>query len=159
MPVEPLVDFASLDLSRVLYTKDDLYALLRQRGTFALLDGVHVMDHERGLVVAWKDVRADDWWAKDHIPGRPLLPGTLMVEASAQLGCFDFYKRTPGAEKDFVGFTAIDNTRFRGQVAPPCKLYFVGKLVRVRTSLFTYRMQGVVDGAIVFESDVTGMRL
>jgi len=159
----PLVDLESLDLSRSVYAVEDLQQILRQRGTFSLIDGVlHLDRSEGGVIVGYKDVRSDDWWAKDHIPGRPLFPGVLMVEASAQLGSFDFFKRTE-VPVTFIGFTGIDNTRFRGTVEPPCRLYFVGKVLRMRATpgrtLFTYQFQGLVAGKIVFETEVTGMQL
>jgi len=108
-------------------------------------------------------VRADEWWAKDHIPGRPIFPGVLMVEASAQLGSFDFFRRHPELAVDFIAFTGIDGTRFRATVEPPCRLWFVGKASKSRVSgskvIFSYEVQGLVDGKLVFESEVTGMQL
>ena len=155
---QQLVDLDALDLSKTLYGKDDFHRVLRQRGTFSLLDGVlHLGDD--GEVVAYKDIRADEWWAADHIPGRPIFPGVLMVEASAQLGTFDFFIRRPDFESKFVGFTGIDKIRFRATVEPDCRLLFVAKVKRVRNMMFTYACQGVVDGNIVFDGELTGMAL
>jgi 3-hydroxyacyl-[acyl-carrier-protein] dehydratase len=163
MPV-PLADLATLDLSRTVYGVEDLHQVLRQRGTFSLLDGVLHLDPARSdVVVGYKDVRADEWWAKDHIPGRPLFPGVLMVEASAQLGSFDFFKRHPEVALSFIAFTGIDDTRFRGPVEPPCRMFFVGKASRSRVHggkvMFSYDFQGIVDGKIVFEAGISGMQL
>ena len=159
MRTQPLVDLARLDLSRTLFGPADLARILKQRGRFAIVDGVLHLDPKNDFIIGFKDVRADDWWAKDHIPGRPIFPGMLMVEASAQLGTFDFFKRHPELENVFVGFVGIDNTRFRATVEPPARLILVGKVLRTRATLFTYRFQGLVEGKIVFESDVTGMRI
>ena len=152
-----LVDLNTLDLSRTIYGPEDLQSVLQQRGRFAMVDGILHLDPESDFVVGYKEVRADDWWAEDHIPGRPLFPGMLMVEASAQLGTFDFFKRRPDADPAFVGFTGIDRTRFRAAVEPDCRLLLVGKILRVRRRMFTYEFQGLVDGNIAFESEVTGM--
>lgn len=154
-----MVDLATLDLSRTIYGPRDLETVLKQRGRFALVDGILHMDPETSLVVGYKDVRADDWWAEDHIPGRPIFPGMLMVEASAQLGTFDFFKRRPEIQHTFAGFVGIDHTRFRATVTPTCRLILVGKAKRVRKTLFTYEFQGFVEGEIVFESEVTGMQI
>ena len=159
MPTQPLVDLAELDLSRTIFGPADLARVLKQRGRFAIVDGVLHLDPETDFVVGFKDVRADDWWAKDHIPGRPIFPGMLMVEASAQLGSFDFLKRHPEVENAFLGFVGIDNTRFRAAVEPPARLILLGKVLRSRAMMFTYRFQGFVEGKIVFESEVTGMRI
>jgi 3-hydroxyacyl-[acyl-carrier-protein] dehydratase len=163
MPI-PLVDLASLDLSKTVYTVADMQQVLRQRGTFSLIDGVlHLDPNQSEFVVGYKDVRSDEWWAEDHIPGRPIFPGVLMVEASAQLGSFDFFKRHPEIELTFIAFTGIDRVRFRGTVEPPCRLHFVGRAKRSRVHrgkvMFAYEIQGLVDDRIVFESEVSGMQL
>ena len=165
----PLADLAALDLSRTVFSVADMHEVLRQRGTFSLVDGILHLDPRHSdktkseLVVGYKDVRDDEWWAKDHIPGRPIFPGVLMVEASAQLGSFDFFRRHPELPLSFIAFTGIDNTRFRATVEPPCRLYFVGKASRSRVSggkvIFSYQFQGLVEGKIVYEAEVTGMQL
>lgn len=157
MPAVPLADLGSLDLSRTLFHREDLERVLQQRGRFRAVDGILHLDHETNIVVGYKDVRSDDWWAEDHIPGRPIYPGMLMVEASAQLGTFDFFHRRPDLNVGFVGFTGIERTRFRAVVEPDCRLLLVGMEHRVRRTMFTYRFQGFVEENIVFESEVTGM--
>ena len=51
------------------------------------LNGVNYYDHN-GKIVGYKDVREDEFWVEGHIPGRPLLPGVIMIEAAAQLASF-----------------------------------------------------------------------
>jgi 3-hydroxyacyl-[acyl-carrier-protein] dehydratase len=158
MPL-PLVDLDSLDLSRTILVREDLERFLKQRRTFAAVDGVLHFDEEGEFIVGYKDVRSDDWWTSDHIPGRPIYPGMLMVEGAAQLGSFDFCKRHPQGSDPFIGFVGIDRTRFRGVVEPDCRLILVCKVDRVRGGRFTYRCQGLVEGKLVFESLVTGMQI
>lgn len=160
----PLADLGRLDLTRTVFTVADMQKVLRQRGTFSLIDGIlHLSPKESDVVVGYHDVRSDEWWAKDHIPGRPIFPGVLMVEASAQLGSFDFFQRHPEIPLSFIAFTGIDDTRFRATVEPPCRLYFVGKSQRSRVHggkvMFSYQFQGVVEDKIVFESGISGMQL
>ena len=160
----PLADLERLDLSRTVYTVADMQEVLRQRGTFSLIDGIlHLDPAKDDIVVGYHDARPDERWAKDHIPGRPIFPGVLMVEASAQLGSFDFFRRHPEVPLTFIAFTGIDGTRFRATVEPPCRLYFVGRATRSRVHggkvMFGYQFQGVVDGKIVYEAEVSGMQL
>ncbi len=164
MPAQPLVDLSALDLSRTIFEREDMQRILRQRGRFSLVDGVLYREPEKSeLIVGYIEVRTDAWWAADHIPGRPLLPGVLMVEASAQLGSFDFFLRHPELQHSFAAFTGIDGTRFRATVEPPCRLYLVGRVSRFRVNagkaLFTYLFQGQVENRLVFETEVTGMQL
>ncbi len=163
MPV-PLVELENLDLSRTVFTVADMQKVLQQRGTFSLIHGIlHLDPKTSDLVVGYHDVRADEWWARDHIPGRPIFPGVLMVEASAQLGSFDFFQRHPEIPLTFIAFTGIDSTRFRATVEPPCRLFFVGKATKSRVHggkvMFGYQFQGLVEGKIVYEAEVSGMQL
>lgn len=159
MPIKPLVDLDSYDLTKSIFTKEQMYSVLSQAGRFALMDGVIHFDLEDQLIIGYRDVRSDEWWAEDHIPGRPLFPGTLMVEASAQLATFDFLQRREALDNAFIGFTGIDKTKFRATVEPDCRLIIVCKIARLRNTMFTYDVQGTVDGSIVFESRISGMLL
>ena len=82
---EPLADLDSLDLSRVIVSHQGVYGLLKQRGTFAVIDGILHHDIEDRLIIGFKDIRKGQPWGDDHIPGRPIFPGTLMVEDASVL--------------------------------------------------------------------------
>lgn len=155
MPAAPLLDLAQLDLSQTVATRDEIYRLLKQSGRFALLDGIAHVDREAGTAIGWKDIRADDWWASDHIPGRPLFPGALMIEASAQLASWDYITRTQDFTS-FLGFAGLNDTRFRGIVEPGVRMHFLSQSVRIRTRMFVYRVQGLVGSDLVFETEVVG---
>jgi len=156
MASEPLIDFESLDLSKTVVTKEGVLAVLQQRGRFEMVDGLLHFDLKGELIVGYKEVRADDWWTTDHIPGRPLFPGVLMIETAAQICTFDFMHRTED-KNIFVGFGGVNNTRFRATVEPGCRLIIAGKLQRIRSRMFTYSAQGFVDKKLVFESEVLGL--
>ena len=154
-----LVDLEPLDLSQVVFTREDMQKVLSQRGRFSLMDGVVHFDEAEDYIIAYADLTADDWWAEDHIPGRPIFPGVLMCEAAAQLGTFDFFARRPDFDPQFVGFTGMDKVRFRSVVEPPCRMYIVARVKRVRGMMFTYWAQGLVDDKVVFDGELTGMAL
>jgi len=157
MPTAPLLDFSTIDLTRTAATHAEIYRLLKQSGSFALLDGILHFDPSTPLVVGFKEIRAEDWWARDHIPGRPLFPGALMIETAAQLCAWDYMKRSELAPDVFVGFGGLENTRFRGIVEPGRRMIFAGEVKRIRSRMFTYAAQGFVDGCLVFETDVLGV--
>jgi 3-hydroxyacyl-[acyl-carrier-protein] dehydratase len=149
------IDLDSLDLDARIAGPEELKASLAQRGTFEMLNGVIHRDAEEGLIVGYKDIRADDWWAPDHIPGRPLFPGVLMIESAAQLCSYDFDQRQPDNDS-FIGFGGVNKTRFRGTVEPEGRLYFISKLNRVRRSMFMYFAQAVYNDKLVFETEILG---
>ena len=122
---QPLVDLNALDLTRDVVPEAELRAILPHRGRFQLLDGVCHFDPERQLAIGYKDWPADAWWAADHVPGKPLMPGVLMIEGAAQIASF-LIKKVSGWEIDrFVGLAGLNDVRFRGQIVPPARVYFV----------------------------------
>ena len=157
MPAEPLLDLEKTDLTHLVATREDIQKQIKQRGRFALLDGILDFGRESNVIVGFKEIRADDWWASDHIPGRPIFPGALMVEAAAQLATYDYLVRNPPKEELFLGFGGLDSVRFRGLVEPGVRMLFAAKAVRVRTRMFTYTAQGFVGGNLVFEGEIMGL--
>lgn len=155
MPPTPFFDISSLDLNRVVITREEVYGILPQRFEFESIDGVLHLDLESGTMVAFRDVRADDWWCRGHLPGRPIFPGILMVETAAQMAAF-FYAKTRITDK-FLAFGGIDDVKFRGAVLPPARLILVGRALEVRPRRTVCEIHAFVDGKMVFEGKITGM--
>ena len=159
MPSEPIADLSRLDLTQTIADHAAVYRVIKQTGKFALLDAVVHFDPEVALCVGRKEIRSDAWWAADHIPGRPLFPGALMIETGAQLCSWDFMKRSECTAETFVGFGGLNDTRFRGMVEPGVTMYFVARPKRIRKTMFTYEVQGLVEQSLVFETEVMGVIL
>ena len=83
MPPPLLFDPPTLDPNQLVFTRDEIYRRLPQRHEFELLDGVSFFDREKLQLVAFANIEESAWWTKGHIPGRPLLPGVLMLEMAA----------------------------------------------------------------------------
>lgn len=155
MPPPSLIDLSTLDLSCRVASREDIYAVLPHRDEFMLLDRIVFLDSEAGLGAAVKEVRQEDWWARGHIPGRPLLPGVLMIEAAAQLA--SYYISVHVDDQHFLGFAALDKVKFRGTVTPPANLIIVGKIISLKPRRFVMDGQAFVDRKMVFEARLTGM--
>ena len=80
-----------------------------------------------------------------------------MIETGAQLCSYDYLCRMGDTGERFLGFGGLNNTRFRGVVEPGVRMYFVGKVNRMRSTMFTYFTQGIVEDKIVFEAEVIGV--
>jgi len=157
MAAKPLIDLDAIDLDTVIATQAELYRFLKQRNRFEVLSGLLHHDVEGGVIVGYTDVRKDAWWAEDHIPGRPIFPGALMVEAGAQLCTYDVHQRRDDMEEKFVGFGGLDRTRFRMTVEPDCRLLIVGCTKNLRSRMFTYSVQGFVERTLAFEAEIMGV--
>lgn len=157
MPPQLLYDISKIDLDKVLYDQEAIRELNPQRGDMEHLNAIIYADGSAGEIMGYKDVRDDEFWVSGHIPGRPLLPGVLMIEAGAQLS--SFYTRKYVGWKGFIGFGAADEIRFRAPVTPGCRLYLLGKQVWERHRRICSKVQGLVNGAVVFEASVVGTQI
>jgi 3-hydroxyacyl-[acyl-carrier-protein] dehydratase len=157
MPPATIFDISGIDLNRVLYDQEAIRAANPQRGDMEMLNAIVYADGEAGNIMGYKDVRADEFWVSGHIPGRPLFPGVLMIEAAAQLS--SFYTRMFLKLEGFIGFGAVDEVKFRGQVLPGSRLYVLCRKTGYRHRRVMSETQGIVDGNIVFEAKVTGVQL
>lgn len=157
MPSEPLFDLAGIDLDGVLLSTKQVEAINPHRGAMRQLDRVIWLDDAHSMAVGAKDVTEDEFWVPGHIPGRPLMPGVMMIEAGAQLASVLFRHRVN--DNRFVGFTRCDDAVFRHQVVPGDTLYLLAKEVEFKPRRFISRAQGIVNGTIAFEATVTGMAM
>ena len=88
MPPVALVDPATFDTSRVIADREAIRRGNPQRFEMEQLTAIIHLDPEEHLVIGYKDVEADEFWVRGHMPGYPLLPGVLMCEAAAQLASY-----------------------------------------------------------------------
>ena len=153
MPPQLLFDIAGLDLESVVLDQAAIRAYNPHRGDMEHLNGVNWYD-QTGQILGYKDVRPDEFWVPGHIPGRPILPGVIMIEAAAQLSSIyihHVYKKT-----GFVGFGGVETCKFRIPVTPGCRLYLLAKQSEARHRRFTCQSQGMVNGQVVFETTIVG---
>ena len=156
MPPPLLLDLQQLDLDRVCLTKDEIYERLPHRFEFRVLDGICMVDVDGQRIVAYADIRSEDWWVRGHVPNRPLLPGVLMLEMAAQASAVLAELR--GCDM-FIGFGGVDNCKFRETVVPPARLFIIGVGVDYRPRRIVSDTQGVMDGKLVFEARITGLTI
>ena len=157
MPPQFLFDYTQFDFDHPEYDQEGVRAVNPHRGDMEHINGVCLADQESGRIVAFKNVRADEFWVPGHIPGRPILPGVIMVEAAAQM-C-SFYMTKFSTWKGFIGFGGAEDIKFRQQVVPGQRLIILGQKVWERHSRFGCKCQGIVNGAIAFEATIIGANL
>jgi len=121
------------------------------------LDGILWYDKKKFLILGYKDVTESEFWVRGHIPDRPLMPGVIMIEAAAQL--LSFFVRKICEVDAFIGFAGIDSAKFRSTVEPGERLYLLGHLTKFKRRKYTASIQGVVDGTMVFDTVISGMKV
>jgi 3-hydroxyacyl-[acyl-carrier-protein] dehydratase len=157
MPPTLLFDLSQIDLTKTEFDRDAILTVNPQSHEMSQLDGIIWHDLEKLLCLGYKDVTENEFWVRGHIPGRPIMPGVVMVEAAAQLSSF-FMKKIYGLE-GFIGFSGIDKTKFRETVVPGQRLYLLSHISKVRSRQFSSTVQGVVNDKIVFDTIVSGMKV
>lgn len=155
MPPPTILDPRTLDFAHLVADRAAIQEVNPHRHEFSLLDAVILLDREHSIYAGYHDIRPDAFWVRGHIPGRPLFPGVLMIEAAAQLASYLYHTVFPGA--GFLGFTGVDAVKFRGIVAPPCRFVIVGRGKQMRPRRMICESQGFVDSTLVFEAEITGM--
>jgi 3-hydroxyacyl-[acyl-carrier-protein] dehydratase len=114
-------------------------------------------DVERNACAALKQITDEEFWVRGHMPGMPLMPGVVMLEAAAQLSSY-FTQKHNLLNAEMVGFGGLDDVRFRGVVTPGDQLILMVELVKVRRGrMIVAAFQGVVDGNLVLEGTLRGI--
>lgn len=158
MAPEPYVDTASLDPELDALSIDEVRRHLPQRYEFAMLDRLCHLDLEQEICVGYKDLGPEDWWARGHFPGKPVLPGILMIEGAGHVGSI-LWKKKMGFDDIIIGFGGLERVRFRGQVIPPARIYFVARGGKFGTRMSRLPTQAIVNGKVVLEATILGIAL
>jgi 3-hydroxyacyl-[acyl-carrier-protein] dehydratase len=154
MPPQMLFDLSGIDLNQIKLDQEAIRKINPQRGAMEHLNGIVHLDVPKNQIIGYKDVRGDEFWVEGHIPGRPILPGVVMIEAAAQLASL-FTHFTCGWE-GFIGFGGLKEVKFRATVTPGCRMYILGTKTFERHRRIGCATQGIVNGNIVFEAEVIG---
>jgi len=143
-----MTDSTHLDINEILKR-------LPHRYPFLLVD--RVLEIRPGESIrALKNVTYNEPFFPGHFPGRPLLPGVIIIEALAQAAgilCFASASITPNDETRFY-FVGIDKARFRKPVAPGDQLVLTAQIERVLKGIWKFSTIALVDGAEVAHAEM-----
>ena len=126
--------------------REQIEEILPHRDPFLFLDEVTVLE-PGSRVVARKRVREDEWFLTGHFPGRPIMPGVIIVEALAQAGAVAALSLEENRGK-LALFAGIDDVRFKRIVEPGDELTLVCELEVVRGPVGRGKATATVDGEL-----------
>ena len=134
-------------------SSEEILGLLPHRFPFALID--RVIEHVPGQkAVALKNVTINEPQFQGHFPGRPLMPGVLIVESMAQVGGI-IVTQMPDLPKGLFVFAGIQNVKFRRPVIPGDQLIITCELLSIKRKRFgKVKGQAHVDGNLVCSGEL-----
>jgi 3-hydroxyacyl-[acyl-carrier-protein] dehydratase len=139
-----------LDIRRVM-------AALPHRYPMLLVDRVESLEKDK-RIVAIKAVTINEPFFQGHFPGRPIMPGVLIVEALAQAaGVLAVESLGLANSGKLVYFMAIDGAKFRTPVEPGVLLRLEVDFVQKRTSVCKFAGRAMIDGKLAAEANFTAM--
>ena len=136
----------------------DIHAILKQlphRYPFLLVDRVVELESNK-VIRAVKNVTFNEPFFQGHFPGRPVMPGVLMLEALAQaagLLAFDAMGQVPD-ENNIYYFVGIDSARFKRPVEPGDQLILEASIDRVRGGIWKFKGVARVGEEVACEAEL-----
>lgn len=139
-----------LDIGRVM-------AALPHRYPMLLVDRVEELILDTSIA-AIKAVTINEGFFQGHFPGRPIMPGVLIIEAMAQAaGILAVESLGLAGSGKLVYFMAIDGAKFRKPVEPGVLLRLEVEFVQKRSSVCKFAGRALVDGQLAAEASFTAM--
>lgn len=156
---ELIVDPAVCDFDHPLADAAEIRRYNRQRFEMEQIDAIVYVDHERMICAGYKDLSREEFWVRGHMPGMPLMPGVLMLEAAAQM-CSYFATKYDLLGCRVVGFGGLEEVHFRGPVLPGDRFFVACQATKVRRGrMIVCNFQGLVRDTLVVDGILKGIPL
>lgn len=134
-----------------MLTVSQIQAIIPHRYPMLLVDRILEMEPMK-RAVGIKNVTANEQFFLGHFPGKPIMPGVLLLEAMAQVGgvamlCSEEYRGK------LAFFAGMDRVKFRRPVVPGDQVRMVAEIIKVRGTMGKIWAEAFVDGELVAEGE------
>ncbi len=127
--------------------------ILPHRYPFLLVDRIQELVLKK-RAVGYKNVTVNEPFFQGHFPGRPIMPGVLIIEAMAQVGGVLAFKSSQETDKRIVYFMSIDKAKFRKPVLPGDQLRFEVEVTQIRPPYWKMKGSAYVTDVLVCEAEL-----
>jgi 3-hydroxyacyl-[acyl-carrier-protein] dehydratase len=127
---------------------------LPHRYPFLLIDKITALEPGKSIT-ALKNVTINEPFFQGHFPGRPIMPGVLVIEAMAQAGGVLGHVTLGDVDpKPLFVLASIGNARFRRTVLPGDRLIIQVDVEKVKRGIWFYKCSASVDGKLAVSADI-----
>ncbi|MFW2367246.1 MAG: 3-hydroxyacyl-ACP dehydratase FabZ [Desulforhopalus sp.] len=132
----------------------EILRLLPHRYPFVMVDRILSVE-VREQIVGLKNVTFNEPFFQGHFPGRPVMPGVLILEGMAQVGgIMAFYANPEAIGNKLLFFAGIDKARFRKPVVPGDQLIFTLDFIKQKRSVMVMNAKATVDDQVVAQAEL-----
>ncbi len=135
---------------------NEIMSIIPHRYPFLLIDRVTEIKIKESIV-GIKNVTFNEPYFSGHFPGRPVMPGVLIIEAMAQLSAVLVAKSMESTKDKEVFFMSIDESKFRKVVEPGDVLVIYACILQSRGTVWKFKARAEVEGKVVSEAMFTAM--
>jgi len=133
----------------------EIMEALPHRYPFLLIDRITSITAGESIT-AVKNVTNNEPFFQGHFPGRPVMPGVLIIEAMAQAGGVLSHVTMIDVEPKPLFFLAgVNDARFRRTVLPGDQLVINVDVIRIKRGIWFYKCNATVDGKLAVAADIT----
>jgi 3-hydroxyacyl-[acyl-carrier-protein] dehydratase len=129
---------------------------LPHRAPFLMVDAILEIERLK-RIVGLKSVSINENYFQGHFPGKPIMPGVLIIEGMAQTGGLLLLLEIPDRDKKLLYFAAVDEARFRRPVVPGDQLRMEVTVLKWRGTFCKLQGVATVNGEVVAEATLKCM--